>query len=126
MRCKNYVHFIGPIPNEKILKYYQSSSIFVLLGVGEGMPRSILEAMACGMPVISVPNAGIPDVIKSGENGYLVPNNCPKAIAEKIIILLNDHSKLSDMGLAARMSMKNEFTWNNFIEKLSNLFRSLL
>jgi glycosyltransferase involved in cell wall biosynthesis len=125
LECQNIVHFIGPIPNDKIITYYHSSSIFVLLGVGEGMPKSILEAMSCEIPVISVPNAGIPDVIDDGINGFLVPNNSPEIIAKKIIFLLDNPLILFEMGKTARKKIKNEFTWDIFIKKLSDLFNSM-
>ena len=124
LQCEDNVTFIGPIPNEKIIDFYNSSSIFVLLGVGEGMPKSILEAMACGLPIISTPNAGIPDVIDDDVNGFLIPNNSPNEIAKKIIFLLNDPNMCHKMGISGREKIKNEFTWDIFVKKLSSLFNS--
>jgi len=123
LNCEKSVNFVGPIPHDKIIPYYNDSQIFVFMGRNEGIPRSILEAMACGKPVIAAPNSGIPDVIKDGINGFLINNNQPNLLAEKIIMLLNDKKHRENIGLAARKTIEDKFTWESFVEQLTKLFR---
>jgi glycosyltransferase involved in cell wall biosynthesis len=96
------------------------------MGRNEGIPRSILEAMACGKPVIAAPNSGIPDVIEDGINGFLVNNNQPNLLAEKIVTLLNDEKYRENIGKSARKTIEEKFSWESFVEQITKLFRDAL
>ena len=121
--CKNNVKFLGPIPHNKIQKYYDECSIFVLMGQNEGIPRSILEAMSSGKAVISAPNSGIPDVIKNNLNGILVENGNSEKLSDNIIKLLTDLEFRTKIQIAARKTIEDDFTWGLFINKLDNEFK---
>lgn len=122
LKCINSVNFIGPIPHDKITSYYDDAEIFVFMGKNEGIPRSMLEAMACGKPIIAAPNSGIPDVIEDGVNGFLINYDTNK-IASKIIELLNDKTYCDRIGVNARKTIENRFRWDIFIEQLLDLFK---
>ena len=126
LNCEKSINFLGPIPHDKIISYYTDSQVFVFMGRNEGIPRSILEAMACGKPVIAAPNSGIPDVIEDGINGFLVNNNQPNLLAEKIITLLNDKKYRENIGQSARKTIEEKFTWELFIEQIMKIFRDAL
>ena len=64
--------------------------LFVLTSLSEGFPVSILEAFAAGLPVIATRVGGIPEILKEGENGFLVEPGQPGQIAEKILLLLKN------------------------------------
>ena len=74
---KNYfnrenVQYLGYLPKEALVLYYQQAKLLLYLSQSEGMPLTILEAMACGLPVLTSPTGGIKDVIEEGRNGYFI------------------------------------------------------
>lgn len=125
LECKNNVEFLGPIPHDNIFEIYKKAKIFVLMGENEGIPRSILEAMSCGIPVIAAPNSGIPDVIINGVNGILVENNNPKILSEKISNLLSNSNLRNKMGIEARKTIIQKHNWKDFTNNLNQVFTNL-
>ncbi len=74
----------GWISGEQKNKAIKESDIYILPSYNEGLPMSILEAMACGLPVISTPIGGIAEAVKDGVNGYLIQPGDYEALTEKI------------------------------------------
>jgi len=103
LRLEEHVRFTGFISQEKVAKYLCSSSMFVLPSLSEGLPRSVLEAMACGMFVIATKVGGIPDAVKDEENGLLVQPNDVTALSEAIRIALKNPLKLETVGKRNRV-----------------------
>lgn len=73
------------LPHPQLAERLQGSDIFVLASLEEGFARTVAEALACGLPVITTPNAGSNDVVIPGKNGEVVPIRDPQAIAEGIL-----------------------------------------
>jgi len=85
------INFTGYIPYGKdIVGVYQNSDIFILPSLSEGVPKTMLESMANGVPVIATSVGGIPEIIKDGVNGLLIPPADPSAIANAIYRLINN------------------------------------
>jgi len=82
---KDSVQFLGRKSHDSIPNLLNSADVFVMTSHAEGVPIALLEAMACGLPVVSVNTGGISEVIKDGENGYLIQTRDPSILAEKII-----------------------------------------
>jgi glycosyltransferase involved in cell wall biosynthesis len=78
------------------------SSVFVLPTLSESFGIVNLEAMASGLPIVATKVGGLPDIIKSGENGFLVEPKNPEAVAEKILLVLRDDA------LRERISKNNK------------------
>ena len=115
----------GKIPNNDLVKYLACADVYIYLTKGcEGIPRSILEAMACGKPVIATPIAGIPDAVISGETGYIV-NDYIEA-AEKINLLLSDVNLYNKISMNCRNKILNEFTFEKTLPKMIKLFNSVI
>lgn len=94
------VEFPGEVKDP--VRFYGESSVYVLPSYyREGLPRTILEAMACGRAVITTDWPGCREPIEEGSNGYLVPVKDASALAEKMMILAEDPERLSAMGEAA-------------------------
>ena len=80
----------------------RASDIFALASHREGMPRSIIEAMMCGLPVVATNVRGSREEVIDGETGFLVTLRDPAAIASALCVLVGDAQKRSDMGAAGR------------------------
>jgi len=106
----------GIIPHAKMPKYLNQSKLVIIPSYGEGLPNIVLEAMACGTPVLATPVGGIPDVIKDGETGFIMEDNSPKCISRNVIRALN-HPNLEQIGQNARALMEREFTFEKAVER---------
>lgn len=100
-------------PHGEVLKLMQSCDIFVFPSLLEGRGLVQLEAMACGLPLISTVNATGDDLIDEGRNGFLVPIRSPEHIAEKIQWFIDNRSAIPTMGENARETVR-PWTWEAY------------
>ena len=96
------VEFTGWLPFEQIPDEMRSANLFVLPSIIEGMPLVLLQAMACGLPVVATNVSGSVDLVQPGRNGLLVPAKDPALLAEALISLLDDRARCSQMGARSR------------------------
>jgi glycosyltransferase involved in cell wall biosynthesis len=89
--------------------------LLALPSYNEGLPNVMLESMACGTPVIATPVGSIPDVLVDGENGLLIYDNSPTALAEAIIEALQ-RPQLQRIAVNARMLVETEFRYEKLIK----------
>jgi glycosyltransferase involved in cell wall biosynthesis len=87
--CKEKVKITGWISDEDLPIYLSDLRLLVLPSYTEGLPTIILEAMACGTPVLVTPVGGIPDIIKDGETGFILENNSSESIAKNVLRAIN-------------------------------------
>ncbi len=91
LKLSDRVSFTGWIDERsKILDYFDQATVFVLPSLSEGSPRVLVEAMSCGLPVVATNVGGIPEIVKEGVNGILVPVGDEKALAKAIKYVLDD------------------------------------
>ena len=81
---KNYITFLNELPHYQVIEMLSECNLFILPSIEEGISNSVLEAMAVGVPVISTDCGGMVEVIKHGENGFIVPVRDPKSMADTI------------------------------------------
>lgn len=117
----NNVIFLGKIPNEKIAEFMASSDVFVLPSLSEGFPSVILEAMACGLPIVATNVGGIPYVVNEEENGFLVMPKDSEQIAEKILFLL-ENKNISEEISKKNKEMIKKYDLNNIIQELEKVY----
>ena len=115
---------VGWIPHDELPKYLNELKLLVLPSYTEGLPNIILEAMACGTPVLATPVGAIPDIIKDGETGFIMENNSPECIAENIIRALN-HPDLEQIANNARALVEREFTFEKAVERYRHILDQL-
>lgn len=118
------VELAGWIPHDALPDYLNVLKLFVLPSYTEGLPTGVLEAMACGTPVLATPVGGIPDVIKDGETGFILENNSPECIARNVVRALN-HPNLEEITRNARALVEHEYGYEAVVEKWSTIFASL-
>lgn len=128
----NSIFFTGRVNDEDLGKLYERSSVFVLPSqtyqglVMEGLGVVLLEAMARGVPVIGSNIGGIPDIITHGENGFLVPEQNPAMLAEKIVALLSDAMLSERFRLEGYRTIKSRFTWSKVSQQFSESYERVL
>lgn len=91
------VHFVGHQPVSALIALYQGAELFVLPSLQEGLGISMLEALACGLPVVATRCGGPEPVLLDGVTGRLVANDAPDALADAILDLLADPQRLAAM-----------------------------
>lgn len=90
------VQFLAPRPDP--FAYYRSLDVYLNTSLHEGLPLSIVEAMACGIPVVSAAVGGIPEIVEHGQHGYLVAGRDPGVFAGHCLSLLHDEPRRRAMG----------------------------
>jgi len=104
------VTFSGWLDRNKLPEEYRSADVFVLPSADEGMPNVILEAMASGLPVIATRISGNEELVKDGENGYLVPPKDASALADKIELLINNKNLSEELGKKS-LELARKYSW---------------
>jgi glycosyltransferase involved in cell wall biosynthesis len=95
------VLFVGKVPRTEMYRYYSAGDLFVFPGIGESLGMVFLEAQSCGLPVVAVANAGVPEVVKDGKTALLAPLDDPDAFVRAVEDLLVDAGRRRNMGRAA-------------------------
>jgi glycosyltransferase involved in cell wall biosynthesis len=116
----------GRLPHNQVLEWFSRSSVFVLPSIEDGFGLVIMEAMACGLPVIATANTGGPGVIEDGINGFVVPIRSPEAIAEKLLFLFQHRDQLQAMQEAVKASIRLTKGWDTFTQGMLGLYLQLI
>lgn len=124
-RLNDRVEMIRWVPDEDFPLYLAKMKIFALPSYEEGVPITLLEAMACGTIVLATPVGGIPNVIKNGKTGFILKNNEPETIAEGIIRILN-HSHLDIIAKKARNLIEKEYNFKAVSNEWSRLLQAII
>ncbi len=116
------VVFLGNKSN--VADYLMASDIFVMPSLWEGLPISLLEAMACGLPVVATNVGGVPEVVADNESGFLVPAKDSEALADKISVLLSmSDTERREFGAHGRKIILNKFSLKNTVQSYVDLYR---
>jgi colanic acid/amylovoran biosynthesis glycosyltransferase len=128
---KEMIHFTGSMDQEEIITCMQNSNIFILHSVTcidgnmEGIPVVLMEAMASGLPVISTFHSGIPELVKNGEAGFLVPERDVRGLAEKILYVMNNKHLWKKIGERGRKIIEKEFNSKKLNSELKGIFEKI-
>jgi glycosyltransferase involved in cell wall biosynthesis len=115
------VELTGWIPRSELPDWFNKLRLLVLpSSPSEGLPNVIVEAMACGTPVLATPVSATPDVIKDKETGFFLRDNSPKCIADGIVETLG-YPNLKQIVINARKLVESEFRYEDAVEKWKNI-----
>ena len=119
------ITFLGYLDEGVLIKEFQNSDIFVNPSINEGMPASVLEAMACGLPCVVTDIEGHNEIIQKGKNGFLVPAKETKHLIEALVRLMRDKALRKYMGQANRETVLKEFTWKIIAERFIEIIKEV-
>lgn len=106
LTARGAVHFTGAMPNAQVLELFERSDVILLTSDYEGLPISLLEAMAQGcVPVVTDIRSGIPELVQDGVNGFRVPVGDVAAFCERLALLQRDATQRQEMGSAAHRTI---------------------
>jgi glycosyltransferase involved in cell wall biosynthesis len=127
---QDVVEMPGSRPGEQVRSLLASAGLFVLpsrvteAGDRDGIPVALMEAMASGVPSVSTQVSGIPELIRHGKNGLLVPADDPGALSRAIERVMADPAKASEMAVQARATVESDFDVSREAAKLLDLFET--
>ncbi len=122
------VHFVGFLSQSKLMELYASSHLFLHPSETspnqdqEGVPNSLLEAMATGLPVAATTHGGIPEAVEHGRTGWLVPEEDHVALASGMQEITRSLGTVTEMGLRAREAVANRFEQQAQIDQLESFY----
>lgn len=120
------VEYLGPVRGEGKIKLLEATDIFVLPSYDEGQPLSLIEAMAAACAIIATSVGAIPDTIKDGEEGLIIPPGNPQLLADKINLLLSDALLRKKLARQARLSYEKNYTKEGFIAKMIGTLQTII
>jgi glycosyltransferase involved in cell wall biosynthesis len=118
--------FTGYFPDKKLPRLYQAADIFAFSTFYENLPFAVLEALSTGLPVVTTNVGGIPEMIESGKNGFLVEPANSRELADRIMFCLEDPAAASEMGLLARETIEKHFDWRLIVKKVVKVYDEAL
>jgi phosphatidylinositol alpha-1,6-mannosyltransferase len=122
----DHVQFLGNVPHSHLRKYYNLADAFLMAGHEEpddieGFGLVYIEANACGTPTIGARVGGVPDAVRHGETGLLVPPQDPSATADALIRLLTNPDLAERLGRKGRQRVLDEANWDHVADRIYTL-----
>ena len=111
---------------EEVARFYAAVDAVVLPSINEGTPVTAIEALAAGRPVVATRVGGVPDVVRDGEGGFLVPAGATRELAERLAELARDPDLREKMGRAGREHVLARYAVERLVDDVDLLYRSLL
>ncbi len=126
LKLKN-VKLVGALSHKKTKEFMSKCSLFVVPSLyGEGLPLVLIEAMACGKPMIGSNIRGIPEAIEDKKNGFLINPNNPLELSDKIYNLIKNKKERNKMGKESRKKVIGEFNLEKNIKQIEKIYEEVL
>ncbi|MGB7441348.1 MAG: glycosyltransferase family 4 protein [Coleofasciculaceae cyanobacterium] len=122
---RDIFRYVPSVPHASLNEYYSTANVFVFPSLVEGFGLVLLEAMACGIPVITTPNTAGPDIITDGVEGFIIPIRDIEALKEKLEWCYRHPQELAEMGKAARQKAE-QLTWDLYRQRLATRVQEIL
>jgi len=126
LELNDNVKFVGYKSQAEVREYMQETDVFVLPSFAEGVPVSLMEAMAAGVPVVTTQIAGVSELVENGVSGYLVPPGDGITLADRIKTLLTEPQLRTKFGAAGRTKIEKEFNLNHEVARLYRVMTAAL
>ncbi len=123
---RSTINFVGSIPHDDVPVYLATSDVYVSTSRSDGSSQSLLEAMASGLAPVVTELPDNREWIKDGGNGFIVPQNDHRALAEKIVFLLNNNKVRTEFGKISRRIIVEKDDYFKEMAKVENLFAALM
>jgi glycosyltransferase involved in cell wall biosynthesis len=120
------VRFVGSVSNREMPKFLGVSDIYVSTSLSDTRSVSLLEAMACGLPVVVTDLDGNKECVREGVNGFLFSKGDFKTLAEKIVYLLGDEDARRRFGVISRRYVEKEGSYEKEMRKMEKLYEELV
>lgn len=120
-----HVRFLGWVERSAIVERYRQADLFVTATTWEGMPNTVLEGMACGLPVVATRVSGLDQLVQEGVNGYLVNINDATTLADRLTELIDNPYERRRMGKESRRIAEQEFAWEYITEQYVAIYRRI-
>lgn len=125
-RFAKNIKYLGIVENRRIFSIMKSSKMLVLPSYSEGFPMVILEAMACGLPVVTTRVGALPDIVHDGINGYLIEPGDTKNLRERVISLLQNEQLCKKIGEENARYVENNFQPQHVIAQFSKIVEKVI
>jgi glycosyltransferase involved in cell wall biosynthesis len=122
---EDMVTFTDRLTSEELARRYSAAEIAIAPSVHEGFGLPAAEAMACEVPVIATQAGALPEVVKEGETGILVPPQNPRALAQAIKRLLSDEALRRRMGGEGRKRVERCFSWDEAAKQILDVYEEV-
>jgi glycosyltransferase involved in cell wall biosynthesis len=123
-KLNSYVKIEGWVSHHELPLCFNKLKLMVIPSYTEGLPNAMLEAMACGTPVLATSVGVIPNIIIHEETGFILENNSPQCIAENIIRAL-ENSNLGKIAVNAEKIIEGEFTLDSSVKQWKRIFEKM-
>jgi glycosyltransferase involved in cell wall biosynthesis len=120
------VRYLGPVAGEVKRDLLYSADVFAFPSRDDAFPLVVLEAMGAGLPVIATPEGAIPEMVRDGETGILVPQNDPERLADALQRLLEDLELGRRMGRRARDIVTREYALDAFHRRMNEIWNAVI
>lgn len=120
------VHFAGYVEEQKLAAYFALASLFLFASDSETFGIVLAQAMAAGLPVVSVATTCIPDVIVDGRNGLLVQRNDARGYADAVARLMEDRTLAASMSRQNREEASTRYSWDEIFRRYEQLFEEVV
>jgi len=116
----------GTFPQSELFKLYSQGSVFCLNSIEEGLAMVILQAMACGLPVICTTNTGGMEIVRDGKDGFIIPIRDVESLKEKLVYFYENPERCEEMGVSARNRVNSGFSWDDYGKRMVSSYQKIL
>jgi glycosyltransferase involved in cell wall biosynthesis len=123
---ESLVNFVGFVPNEKVPERLRAFDIYVAASRSESFGVAVLEASACGVPVVVTRVGGLPEIVVNGQTGIIVEPEAVGPLADAIWDLALDENKRKSLGDSGASFVRKNYSWDDCVFRMKSLYDSIL